>query len=224
MNKLQKQLDSIVNSYYEELMKIDISEVKDHQFSERHHERMKEAFAILDKNSKRKPRSIRRRVIIALIVAALIGTITAVAYEPVRSFFSNMFTDHTEVRPANGSLLEDDRKEKIEKKYSVAVPSGYTLDEEASVEEDWSIKSVYYNSDRSKRIDFSQHVRSSYKTYFDNELVELETKLDEHGQEILVHSYNDTAVTIVWDNGEYIFELDANMSEAELMDIYYSIK
>ena len=35
---------------------------------------------------------------------------------------------------------------------------------------------------------------------------------------------NDDFISILWDNGEYIFELSGDISESEIMDIYYSVK
>lgn len=225
MTDIQRQLSGVVEAYYTELMNTDTSAVDGYRFSKKHKARMNEAFKLLDAPKKSKTHIIRRRVIIALIAAALIGTVTAVAFEPVRRFFTNTFSDHTEVRPAVSGAIDDKHKEKIERKYSVDIPSGYTLDEEASVETELSINKIYYNSDRSKRIDFSQHVSSRFGINIDNEYAQLETKLDKYGQEILVYNHEDVFVTIIWDNGEYTFELEGeSITEAELMEIYYSMK
>ena len=35
---------------------------------------------------------------------------------------------------------------------------------------------------------------------------------------------NDDFINILWDNGEYIFSLSGEISESEIMDIYYSVK
>ena len=39
MNEIQKQLDGIVDSYYNELMSTDITNVKEHKFSEKYKQR-----------------------------------------------------------------------------------------------------------------------------------------------------------------------------------------
>jgi hypothetical protein len=51
----------------------------------------------------------------------------------------------------------------------------------------------------------------------------LVTKIDKFGNEYLIYNYNGS-ITIIWDNGEYIFELSGTMSEAELMELYYTVK
>ena len=50
-----------------------------------------------------------------------------------------------------------------------------------------------------------------------------ETSSDKFGNEFILYT-NDDFISILWDNGEYIFELSGGISESEIMDIYYSVK
>ena len=223
MNETQKQLDSIVKAYYNDLINTDIKPVKDHKYSEKYQRRIKEAFAVFDTEKKPNTHLLRRRIILAIIIAALIGTITVAAYEPARKFFLSIFSDHTEVTPSENSSEIDKHKATIEKKYSITVPAGYVLDKERSVETDEMISQIYYlSSDRTKSIGFKQLTKELYSVSVDNEDTELVTKLDKNGRELLIHNYNDLSTFIIWDDGEYIFELSGEMSESKLMDIYYT--
>lgn len=224
MNEIQKQLDGIVDSYYDELMSTDITDVKDHKYSDKYNRRIEEAFAVFEESNQPKPHRLRRKIIIALVAAALIGTITVAAYEPARRFFMNLFSDHTEVTPDDGSLEMDTHKAFIEKDYSVTVPNGFVLDKDNLVETDTFVIKTYYNKTTSKTLMFEQMVKSSYKANYDNKQYEFVTQLDKNGQEIMIHSNGKSSVSIIWDNGEYIFELYGDMSKEELLQIYYTVQ
>ena len=71
---------------------------------------------------------------------------------------------------------------------------------------------------------FNQYVKEAYYTSIDNQKSDLNEKTDQKGQVLLVHNTDDMSVSIIWDNGEYIFELFGEMTEAELMEIYYTVK
>ena len=75
-----------------------------------------------------------------------------------------------------------------------------------------------------KSIVFKQLTRELYNVSVDNEDTELVSKFDKNGRELLIHNYNDLSISIIWDDGEYIFELSGEMSESELMEIYYTVK
>ena len=153
----------------------------------------------------------------------MIGTITVFAYKPSREFIINTFSNHSEITVSDNSNEKDTYKDRIERKYSITVPEEYTLDEEGSVETDEFIIYTYYNSDKTKSILFEQQTYDSFKSNIDNERSDLIAKIDKNGQEILVYNINDETVSIMWDNGEYIFTLSGEMSEYDLMDIYYSL-
>lgn len=224
MSDLQNELDSIVNSYYEELMSIDTTETKKYKFSKEYIAKRKEVIAFFNKQSHKQIRHFGRRIAIALIAAVMIGTITVFAYKPSREFIINTFSNHSEITVSDNSNGKYTYKDRIERKYSITVPEEYTLDKEGSVETDEFIIYTYYNSDKSKSIVFEQQTQASFKTSIDNERTGLITKTDKNGQEILVYNINDEAVSIIWDNGEYIFTLSGEISEYDLMEIYYSLK
>ena len=225
MTDIQKELEPIVDSYYNELISQDTSVLDGYEFSEKYLNRKEELIAQMSPQKAEHRHSIKRKVIISLIAAALIGTITVAAYEPARRFFLSIFSDHTEVTPSENSSEIDKHKATIEKKYSITVPAGYVLDKESTVETDEMISQIYYlSSDKTKSIGFKQLTKELYSVSVDNKDTELVTKLDKNGREILIHSYKDLSTSIIWDNGEYIFELSGEMSESDLMEIYYTVR
>lgn len=224
MSDLRNELDSIVNSYYEELMSIDTTETEKYKFSKEYIAKRKEVIASFNKSSPKHIKHFGRRIAIALIAAIMISTITVFAYKPSRKFIINKFSNHSEITISDNSNGKDTYKGRIERKYSITVPEDYALDEESSVETDEFIIYTYYNSDKTKSILFEQQTYDSFKSNIDNERTGLITKTDKYGQEIMVYSTDDIGVLFIWDNGEYVFNLSADMSEEELMKIYYSVK
>lgn len=222
MNESQKELEKIVETYYQDLVSQDTSVIDNYQFSDRYLDRKQELLSKMALKKKIHSHSLRRKIIIALIAAALIGTITVAAYEPARKFFMKIFTGYTEITPAENNSGVDSHKTVIEKKYSITVPDGYVLDETNSVDTDEMVLHKYLN--QNKELVFTQEVKSVFKLYIDNEHTNLASKTDKDGQEILVHNIDDVSVILIWDNGEYIFELSGEMSETELMEIYYTVK
>ena len=224
MTDIQKQLEPIVDSYYNELISQDTSVLDGYEFSEKYLKRREELIAKMYPIKKKHNHNIRRRIIFALIAAVILGTITVAAYEPARNFFLNLLSDHTEVIPADENSETDTHKSVIEKKFAITVSEGYVLDKESSSETETIITSTYYNSDKTKSIMFNQYVKETYSTTVDNKKSILVEKTDQNGQQIMVHNTENKSVSIIWNNGEYYFELSGEMSEQELMDIYYSVK
>lgn len=224
MTDIQKQLEPIVDSYYNELISQDISVLDGYEFSEKYLKRREELIAKMYPIKKKHNHNIRRRIIFALIAAVILGTITVAAYEPARNFFLNLLSDHTEVVPADDYSESDTHKSVIEKKYSVTVPGGYMLESESSIETEEIVTCTYFNSELNSTIVFTQTVKPMFKSNVDNEHSSFKAKNDKNGKEILVHNIENISVSIIWDNGEYYFELSGEMNEQELMDIYYSVK
>jgi hypothetical protein len=118
---------------------------------------------------------------------------------------------------------EDHHKSKIERQYSITVPDDFILDENETTATDTHIGLSYYNKDKSKHLFFDQYTSDAYVSYYDNEQAQLQNSTDKYGNEFLIYK-KDNFTGIVWDNGEYIFELSGVVTESEIMEIYYSIK
>ena len=227
MSDTRSELKKLVPLYCDELNSLDLSLYENYEFSKDYLNKKEK----LIKNQSRiyypLIKTTGRRIASAIIAAAIMGTTTVAAYAParnaVRNFFLRIFNDHTVVSVQHDSKDIGDHKSKIEKQYSITVPEGFVLVESESVSTDNYIELCYYSDDKKKSIYFDQYTADSYSSYYDNERCHFKTSSDKFGNEFMIYK-NDDFISILWDNGEYIFELSGDISELEIMDIYYSVK
>ena len=229
MSDTRSELKKLVPLYCDELNSLDLSLYENYEFSKDYLNKKEK----LIKNQSRiyypLIKTTGRRIASAIIAAAIMGTTTVAAYAParnaVRNFFLRIFNDHTVVSVQHDSKDIGDHKSKIEKQYSITVPEGFVLDESESVSTDNQYRIMRYYSDdkKSESIYFDQYTADSYSSYYDNERGHFKTSSDKFGNEFMIYT-NDDFISILWDNGEYIFELSGDISELEIMDIYYSVK
>lgn len=227
MSDTRLELKKLVPLYCNELNSLDLSSYSNYEFSEDYLNKKEK----LIKNQSRiyypLIKTTGRRIASAIIAAAIMGTTTVAAYAParnaVRNFFLRIFNDHTVVSVQHDSKDIGDHKSKIEKQYSITVPEGFVLDESESVSTDNYIELCYYSDDKKKSIYFDQYTADSYSSYYDNERGHFKFSSDKFGNKFMIYK-NDDFINILWVNGEYIFSLSGEISESEIMDIYYSVK
>lgn len=227
MSDTRSELKKLVPLYCDELNSLDLSLYENYEFSNDYLNKKEK----LIKNQSRiyypLIKTTGRRIASAIIVAAIMGTTTVAAYAParnaVRNFFLRIFNDHTVVSVQHDSKDIGDHKSRIEKQYSITVPEGFVLDESESVSTSSNIGLRYYSENKSESIYFDQYTADSYSSYYDNERGHFKTSSDKFGNEFMIYT-NDDFINILWDNGEYIFSLSGEISESEIMDIYYSVE
>jgi hypothetical protein len=227
MSDLKSELGKLIPLYCAELDSIDVSECADVRFSENFEKQMSQLVRTRKKSRRPLIKSAGRRIAALIAAAVLLGTLAAAAYAPARNafrqFFINTFGGYSIVEPAVDSNSADGHKDKIERRYEIDVPDGFELNAEESYTGDDYCETAYYSADSGESLYFSQFTESAYKSYYDDEYGELTVKTDSDGGEITVYS-GEEFTSIVWDNGEYIFELNGDMSEAELMEIYSTVR
>ena len=227
MSDTRSELKKLVPLYCNELNSLDLSSYSNYEFSEDYLNKKEK----LIKNQSRiyypLIKTTGRRIASAIIAAAIMGTTTVAAYAPARNaiknFFLRIFNDHSVVSVQYDSEDIGDHKSRIEKQYSITVPEGFVLDESESVSTDNYIELCYYSDDKKKSIYFDQYTADTYSSYYDNERGNFKFSSDKFGNEFMIYT-NDDFINILWDNGEYIFSLSGDISELEIMDIYYSVK
>ena len=227
MSDTRSELKKLVPLYCDELNRLDLSLYENYEFSKDYLNKKEK----LIKNQSRiyypLIKTTGRRIASAIIAAAIMGTTTVAAYAParnaVRNFFLRIFNDHTVVSVQHDSKDIGDHKSKIEKQYSITVPEGFVLDESESVSTSSNIGLRYYSENKSESIYFDQYTADSYSSYYDNERGHFNFSSDKFGNEFMIYT-NDDFINILWDNGEYIFSLSGEISESEIMDIYYSVE
>ena len=227
MSDTRSELKKLVPLYCDELNSLDLSSYENYKFSKDYLNKKEKLIKSQNRIYYPLIKTTGRRIASAIIAAAIMGTTTVAAYAPARNaiknFFLRFFNDHSVVSVQYDSEDLGDHKSRIEKQYSITVPDGFVLDENESVSTDDHIGLCYYSNDRSKSIYFDQYTADSYFSYYDNERGHFKSSLDKSGNEFMLYT-NDDFINILWDNGEYIFELSGDMSESEIMDIYYSVK
>lgn len=227
MSDTRPELKKLVPLYCDELNSLDLSLYENYEFSKDYLN--KKAKLIKSQSCIYYPliKTTGRRIASAIIAAAIMGTTTVAAYAPARNaiknFFLRIFNDHSVVSVQYDSEDIGDHKSRIEKQYSITVPDGFVLDENESVSTDNYIELCYYSDDKKKSIYFDQYTADTYSSYYDNERGHFKTSSDKFGNEFILYT-NDDFISILWDNGEYIFGLSGDISESEIMDIYYSVK
>lgn len=227
MSDTRSELKKLVPLYCDELNSLDLSLYENYEFSKDYLNKKEK----LIKNQSRiyypLIKTTGRRIASAIIAAAIMGTTTVAAYAPARNaiknFFLRIFNDHSVVSVQHDSKDICDHKSKIEKQYSITVPEGFVLDESESVSTSSNIGLRYYSENKSESIYFDQYTADSYSSYYDNERGHFKFSSDKFGNEFMIYT-NDDFINILWDNGEYIFSLSGEISESEIMDIYYSVE
>ena len=227
MSDTRSELKKLVPLYCNELNSLDLSSYENYKFSKDYLNKKEKLIKNQSHIYYPLIKTTGRRIASAIIAAAIMGTTTVAAYAPARNaiknFFLRIFNDHSVVSVQYDSEDIGDHKSRIEKQYSITVPEGFVLDENESVSTDDHIGLCYYSNDRSKSIYFDQYTADSYFSYYDNERGHFKSSLDKFGNEFMLYT-NDDFIDILWDNGEYIFSLSGDISESEIMDIYYSVK
>lgn len=227
MSDTRSELKKLVPLYCDELNSLDLSLYENYEFSKDYLNKKEKLINNQSRIYYPLIKTTGRRIASAIIAAAIMGTTTVAAYAParnaVRNFFLRIFNDHTVVSVQHDSKDIGDHKSKIEKQYSITVPEGFVLDESESVSTSSNIGLRYYSENKSESIYFDQYTADSYSSYYDNERGHFKNSSDKFGNEFMIYK-NDDFISILWDNGEYIFELSGDISESEIMDIYYSVK
>ncbi|MBQ4156395.1 MAG: DUF4367 domain-containing protein [Clostridia bacterium] len=112
------------------------------------------------------------------------------------------------------------RKEAIEKIYELGfLPEGYSLIDYAP--ETSNISYVYYLDD--KMLMFSQNLSSSYSSSVDKQTA-IETIEIHNNQEYTIYTWESGDINIIWNNGEFIFDLFGNLDKETALNMCKSIK
>ena len=160
-------------------------------------------------------------IIVAMVfLAALVGCTAAYFISQnfrgdVNNEFTNIFLVNTENCP---TIIE-------ERYYFSEIPEGYELYEDESTPFDSCIS--YKNMSTGHIISLSQSVKNGYGTHHLNtEHYKLE-EVEINGNSGLCIDYSDAIqarVLILWDNGDYILEITADMNKNEVVDLAKSTK
>ena len=156
-----------------------------------------------------------------IVAAVLIFSASALSVEAVRNavfdFISKIFSDHNVVTVESGT--DSGYPETIEKEYYISeLPNGFK--ETDRMKSNVAIDIFYSNNE--KYVAFSQHTKSDFEQYIDNENTKF-TEVEESGS-IYMTLINESDITYIWDNGEYIFIVQSNLDKDTVLNLCKSTK
>lgn len=229
--------ESVLKSILEESARLEWAKyenAQEHVFSKKHERKMKHVFKLFERNDcKLKPyigsrphyhfRFTKRNIIVLLAViflAALAGC--GVTYFTSKNFYGKVNADNTELFVINTencpSTIED-------KYYLPCLPDGYeVLGTDSTPFYEWI---SYENPATEQTLTFCQFAKVSFdSTHYDTENQKFQ-EININGHSGLCLDYSSQGynyAVIVWDNGDYIFELFGEYSKNELCDLAKTAK
>ncbi len=229
--------ENVLKSILEESARLEwvkYENAQEHVFSKKHERKMKHVFKLFERNDcKLKPytgskphyhfRFTKRNIIVLLAViflAALAGC--GVTYFTSKNFYGKVNADNTELFVINTencpSTIED-------KYYLPCLPDGYeVLGTDSTPFYEWI---SYENPATEQTLTFCQFAKVSFdSTHYDTENQKFQ-EININGHSGLCLDYSSQGynyAVIVWDNGDYIFELFGEYSKNELCDLAKTAK
>lgn len=163
-----------------------------------------------------------RRIITIMITAAIVLSTMVMSVTAIREafihFITEIFDTHTEVQ----TIPDDTAPERFEDIYTITtIPEGFVI---TFQNDNYSATPILITEYRNgqKRIIFSQYIKSKYDINVNTEGYEM-IQIDINGNEGFMIDMGDD-IYIAWDNGDYIFEIDSNVSVNELICIANSVQ
>lgn len=183
-------------------------EIPKHEFSQKHNEKMKTLFQDEPKDKKHR---LSRKSITFILIAAIIMAIatTAFAIPTCREFIIEKFTDHSEynvVNPKNAKMVES-----LKVNY---IPEGFAQTEV------YRDAVIYSNKELSFYVGKFELTAS---IGFDTEKYDSE-KININGIEAVHYIADEKIEGIIFNNSEYIFVVNGNISKEELVKVAQNVE
>lgn len=203
-----------------------------HRFSFRHRRKMQkilspESEQISSENHivKRKI-SLKRNVLVVVILIFLAMIAGAVSVFRIAGFSGTVNNGIIHLFTTS----DDSAPSVIEKRYDLKeLPEDYKFFERTGDEgEEW-LQRVYINRQNNTRITFNQKTKAMFAAHYPNTENRIFEEVDINGNKGYLwrdshDRYGYTMKTLVWDNGEYIFELHGEVPEKMLINLAKSAK
>lgn len=222
MNKeiLEEALETV---YKDEFAEFDCPQK--HRFSLRHNIKMRRIFSLYKKNVKKMNApsiKFRRKLIPALIIIILLTIVTGCAAIIISHFIITEHENNTQLKAEDFS----GGKETIEEIYYIsALPDGFECVNELKPEMSGGTEHWITYANDNLVIAFFQSTKESYDAHYSAEESDLE-HITINGQSALYIDYGSDidSGTIVWDNGDYIFEVTGTFPKNKLIELAESVK
>ena len=151
----------------------------------------------------------------ALIAAALAASSVSAVRDFFKRFFTETFSTHTAVQSADTA----EAPETIEVVYTIDVPEGFETEDEFV--SDIFCNTTYVNNN--KHIYFSQNVKSAFDVNVNTEDHTMEY-VEINGCDGFIVDIGIDEAYILWDNGEYVFEMLGNIGKSELISVAETVQ
>lgn len=204
---------------------IDVSKLDytPHKFSPEFESKMD----ILLGRSQRKIHIAPKRLFTMIIAALIAACIAAMSVGAIRqafiSFIADIFDTHTDIRSVKDTEAPLDFSDKYE--ITVDLPEFELVE---TSEDIFDIMYIFKNENCT--IKFYQSIKMYYDISVNTEGYEMETVYINEFEGIYVDMYNQNGKIIIWDNGDYIFEIlvtyntEYSFSKNELIEIAESVQ
>ena len=214
-----------LKSILEQVCEDDFSEFSDpprHKFRLKNRIRIRRILSDIKRNSAAPamPRRFSRRLVTAMLVVILLAAmaITAAAILLLKGFIAKENKDNTQLFAENLAGAPTTIEEVY---YIPELPEGYEY-ADAITETIYSCR-LYFN-ENGYYINLDQFVKVKFDMHYDNNLM-TSIKVGEHDGVYIDHSTNDLVISrVIWDNGDYILQLEGMMPKDELIDLAESAK
>ena len=191
-------------------------EIPEHTFSKEHNEKMKSLLS--DNLIKYKPKLSKKTlkfILIAAIILSLAITVFATAKPAFEKYSLKMLSDHS----IYNVILDDKSYAKKVNSLNVKyIPNGFEKTEEENNTN--NIVYTYKNNDKYFYVGkYTLDTSVGYNTErYEDELIKINNK------EYIYYKVDDNMQGILFNNGEYIYEIDGNISKEELVDVAQNIE
>lgn len=211
---MDKQLKKAFEETLEARIISTVPDMPDHRFSPQFERKMKR----LAGGGAPKKLTVRRFFICvtaALIAAALAASSVSAVRDFFKRFFTETFSTHTAVQSADTA----EAPETIEAVYTIDVPEGFETED--AFMSDIFCNTVYRNN--SEYIYFSQNVKSGFDVNVNTEGRTMEY-IEINGCDGFIVDIGIDEAYILWDNGEYVFEMLGNIGKSELISVAETVQ
>lgn len=215
-------LENTIKNFGEDYIDFSEETIIQHTFSKRFERKM--ARLIRQQKSFYFPmiKTPMRRIVTIMVTAVIVLSTMVMSVSALREafirFITEIFDTHTKVQ----TIQDDTAPESFKDIYAITnIPDGFEIVfQNDDITEAPALITEYRNGQQ--RIIFSQSIKSRYVVNVNTEGYEM-TKVDINGNEGFIVDFADD-IYIVWDNGDYILEIDSNIGKDTLIDVAKSVQ
>lgn len=207
--------EALCDEYIESIPEHDV-----HAFSNGYRKKMdklvkrrKKSYYLLVNTAFKRSAVTAAAVLFLLLMPLSVKAVRKEAYD----FIIRIFPDHSEL-----SI------DKTDNSYPKTINKEYTIPE---LEEEWEMN-VWRNDSQAIAKDFVngddyvlfyQCTMDHYVVEYENDNVDMEKYVDEYGEDYLIGGTDDS-VSLVWNNGEYVFLLSGSLNKEEALELCRTLK